>query len=413
MLNIITNRLTMKQKANIILFLLMNTAFINPANLEAQCTNCRGTVSIPGMASSAIGINSKASGLAAFASGYQAIASGRKSTGIGSMIHADGANAMIFGSNAICLGDRSMIIGHGYGRLSQDRLTNNIENSLLVGFNSIYPTLFISKSPSKLRTGKVGIGNVTNPQAKLHIRTDNGEVAGLYIEQPNFRVSDFYLGNKEHGIRCTDDHGMIFLTQNDYIFNEGSIGIGTFYPSYNLDVQGSIFSKQFTLFDKDLYLESIEGWILQADAKGNASWTDPSIFDDDDWVFNGNNIYRIEGSVGIGTNYTYGYKLAVNGAIITEEVTVKISENWPDYVFDSDYTLLSIPELESYIAQNRHLPEIPSAGTILKDGLNVGMMEQLLLKKIEELTLYIIRQDAKIEELETKVDLFIHLEEFK
>ncbi len=55
------------------------------------------------------------------------------------------------------------------------------------------------------------------------------------------------------------------------------------------------------------------------------------------------------GHVGIGTHNTYGYKLAVNGAIITEEVTVKVSENWPDYVFDNEYPLLSLPELEIYI----------------------------------------------------------------
>ncbi len=85
-----------------------------------------------------------------------------------------------------------MIIGHGYGEQNHERLINTIGNSLMIGFNSIYPTLFIDKSPSKFRTGKVGIGNVTKPEAKLHILADHGENAGLFVEQTNFRAIDLY-----------------------------------------------------------------------------------------------------------------------------------------------------------------------------------------------------------------------------
>ena len=427
----------MKRLTSIILILVVNMAFIRPITLQAQCTNCLGAVSNPNQASSAIGIKTKALGQAAFASGYYAIASGDKSSSIGSRIHADGDHAMIFGSNANSLGERSMIIGHGYGESSEDRIFNNVDNSLMIGFNSIYPTLFISRSISKLRTGSVGIGNVTEPQAKLHIRNDQGEIVGLFIEQPNFRITDIFLGTPEHGIRSTDDHGLIFRTNKNYVFNEGFIGVGTYYPNYHLDVQGGIFSKQLTLFDKDLYYDNIEGWILRSDADGRAFWTDPSLMDDGDWTIYGNNVYRLEGRVGIGnsdpvtnlevsnnlssggtagvclsnsnvhrwfigmngdrqsindllignfdnlgesyqgflvikpngdigigTDETYSYKLAVNGAIITEEVTVKVSEDWPDYVFNKEYELLSLQQLESYIEQNGHLPEIPTKENI-------------------------------------------------
>jgi len=386
----------MKRTAIIILIFVVNMTFIRPVTLQAQCTNCRGAISNPERASSAIGIMTKASGMAAFASGYYAIASGEKTSSIGSNIHADGDHSMVLGSNANSLGERSMIIGHGFGEYPEDRLFNNINNSLMIGFNSIYPTLFIGKSHSKYRTGSIGIGNVTDPEAKLHIRNDQGEIVGIFIEQPNFRITEFYLGTKDHGLRSTDDHGLIFRTPKNYVFDDGKVGIKTYYPHYDLDVQGSIFAKQLTLFDKNLYRENIEGWVLRADDQGNAYWTDPAMLNDDDWISSGNNIHRWDGTVGIGTNNTYGYKLAVNGAIITEEVTVKVRQ-----------------QLESYIESNRHLPEIPSAENIRDEGLRLGEMERLLLKKIEELTLYIIQQDYKMEELETRLDVFVLPQEFK
>lgn len=393
----------MKPSITIILFMVVNTLFIMPDSTMAQCTNCRNTQSNPHLSSSAIGRNSVAAGQAAFASGLEAIANGKQSTSIGNMIKADGVQAMIFGNNANSIVDGAMIIGKGFGESAGDRMINNIENSLMIGFNSIYPTLFVSNSPSKYTTGKVGIGNVTNPEARLHVHADHGEHAGLFVEQKNFRLIDFYLGNKEHGIRSMDDCGLVFLSADNFIFKDGRVGIKTLYPSYDLDVQGSIFSKHLTLFDRETYKENIDGWILRSNKYGNAFWSDPSMLNDNDWTISGNNIYRLDGQVGIGTSDTYGYKLAVNGAIITEEVIVKISEDWPDYVFDEAYTLMSIPQLESYIAEHGHLPDIPAADALSTTGLELGKMESLLLKKIEELTLYIIRQEEKIETLENRV----------
>jgi hypothetical protein len=392
----------MKRTITIFLFLLMNTAFIGSGRLQAQCTNCRGAQSNPHYSSSAIGINTIAGGQASFASGFEAIANGQQSTSIGNMIHADGVQAMIFGSNANSFGAGAMVLGKGFGGASGERITNNINNSLMIGFNSIYPTLFISSSPSKLKTGKVGIGNVTDPQAKLHILTEHGEHDGLFIEQVNFRHTNFYLGDKEHGISSMDGCGLVFLSAKNYIFNDGRIGINTLNPSCELDVQGRIFSRKFKLYDSELYKENIEGWVLRSDKYGNAFWTDPSVLADDDWTISGNNIYRLDGYVGIGTSGTYGYKLAVNGAIITEEVTVKISEDWPDYVFDEEYDLMPISQLEYYISEHGHLPDMPAAEALKENGLEVGKMQSLLLKKIEELTLYIIRQDKKIKTMESQ-----------
>jgi hypothetical protein len=120
-------------------------------------------------------------------------------------------------------------------------------------------------------------------------------------------------------------------------------------------------------------------------------------------ILNSNNILQIVGNVGIGTDDTKGYKLAVGGNVVAEEVVVKLKQNWPDYVFHKDYKKTNLSELENYIHDNGHLPNIPDANEISSKGVNVGMVQAKLLEKIEELTLYLIDQNKKIEKLENDV----------
>jgi len=95
-----------------------------------------------------------------------------------------------------------------------------------------------------------------------------------------------------------------------------------------------------------------------------------------------------------------GYKLAVGGKAIAEEVVVKLQANWPDYVFESTYKLPSLLEIDRYIRENKHLPEMPTAQEVQQNGLSIGEMNALLLKKIEELTLYVV--DLKKESMESQ-----------
>ena len=85
------------------------------------------------------------------------------------------------------------------------------------------------------------------------------------------------------------------------------------------------------------------------------------------------------------------YHLAVNGAIIAEEIRVELNNNWPDYVFDTTYQLKSIPELTDFIEKNNHLPGMPSADKINDEGYHLGEIQRKMMEKIEELTLYIIQ----------------------
>ncbi|MGV8814827.1 MAG: fibronectin type III domain-containing protein [Gelidibacter sp.] len=124
-------------------------------------------------------------------------------------------------------------------------------------------------------------------------------------------------------------------------------------------------------------------------------------------------------NVGIGTVDTHGYRLAVAGKMVAEEVNVKLKVNWPDYVFEEDYILPSLKEVEKHILQKGYLLNMPSAQEVAKEGIDIGKMNAKLLRKIEELTLYAIDQEKKIQRLEQEnkridsiADKLMKLEQF-
>ncbi|MEI6434595.1 MAG: hypothetical protein WCP32_07110 [Bacteroidota bacterium] len=107
----------------------------------------------------------------------------------------------------------------------------------------------------------------------------------------------------------------------------------------------------------------------------------------------------INANVGIGTvNPTY--KLAVNGSIRAKEIVV--NTGWSDFVFDEGYNLMSLHKLEKYILNNKHLPDIPDAAEVDKNGVSLGEMDSKLLQKIEELSLYVIELNKKVEKLQSE-----------
>jgi hypothetical protein len=142
----------------------------------------------------------------------------------------------------------------------------------------------------------------------------------------------------------------------------GKVGIGTATPGYKLDVNGSI---------------NATAVLVNGQAVGGGS----------QWVTGGNNVSFSTGNVGIGTT-SPNQKLTVNGTIYGKQVKVDLSVPGPDYVFEKDYLLPSLDNVKSYIDENKHLPESPSAKEMQEKGIDVAEMNMMLLKKVEELTLY-------------------------
>jgi hypothetical protein len=131
--------------------------------------------------------------------------------------------------------------------------------------------------------------------------------------------------------------------------------------------------------------------------KGGADPTEKEYFSIDSY----------EGHVKIGDVNTLvdGYKLFVEQGILTEKVKVAIknSKDWFDHVFDKKYNLMPLNQLEKYIQTNKHLPDIQSTAEVMKDGLDLGKMNGLLLKKVEELTLYTIQLQKEVDALKKEV----------
>ncbi|WP_212003286.1 hypothetical protein [Chitinophaga sp. HK235] len=116
-------------------------------------------------------------------------------------------------------------------------------------------------------------------------------------------------------------------------------------------------------------------------------------------------IYRMiinyNGEFGIGTMPVAGFKMVVDGSLGARRIKVA-QGNWADFVFHDDYKLPSLQDVETFIKNNKHLPDIPSEKEVTEKGLDVGEMNKLLLQKIEEMTLHMIKMEKRIQELESK-----------
>ncbi len=204
------------------------------------------------------------------------------------------------------------------------------------------------------------------------------------------------------------------------ITNDGKVGVGVPAPDSKLNVGGNV--KIFAASEawaEGITIVRSAGWggmriTRNNPASGNfeGNWAigynantgnDYSISTYNagqyDGVFHISNTTR---NVGIGTTIP-DEKLTVNGRIHATEVKVTATVPGPDYVFEESYVLPSLEEVKSYIDENKHLPEVPSAKEMEKNGINLGEMNMLLLKKMEEMTLYLIEQEKRIKVLEEKL----------
>jgi hypothetical protein len=194
-------------------------------------------------------------------------------------------------------------------------------------------------------------------------------------------------------------------TAGSIYYTGGSVGVGTSTPSGVLDVSGSSGVTALKVWSTSpgtqaqLYLN---GPIAQIVADGGGDFYITNALVNRDLVFRaGGSVeymrVKAGGNVGIGTTNPQ-HLLHVAGIIGAQEVIV--SSTGADYVFDPGYSLKPLTEVATYIEQNHHLPDIPSAEDAQAKGVSVGDMQTKLLAKIEELTLHMIRADQRNNRLE-------------
>lgn len=155
-----------------------------------------------------------------------------------------------------------------------------------------------------------------------------------------------------------------------------------------------------SIFLKGIYEETSYSGRIVLEGKGNAK-SDMVFYTSTPIGYRQQEVLRLgaEGNVGIGTVPGSSYKLAVKGRMGCSEVVVESVDQWPDYVFEPDYAMPSLKEVDAFVKRNRHLPGVPSQQTVAERGIEVGNMQAVLLEKVEELTLYTIRQQETIDSL--------------
>lgn len=282
-----------------------------------------------------------------------------------------------------------------------------------VGIGTIYPQeRFEVKGMARF-----GGYNTTDNYVQIgHTGVDNLGAGGAaqIFNVGNGSLDINYNNSKDVTICTGNSSGNVTLGGNNYLANGGhQVGINTLSPEtgFTLDVNGKIKTTSIKMTQG-----AVAGHVLQSDADGNATWTNPLTISanfklNDHWLSNDGDDEGIritnDGNVGIGTtNMPSGYKLYVKQGILTEKIMIAQHGGtlWPDYVFNDEYSLASLKSLDNFIKQNKHLPEIPTSKEIESNGLDIAEMQKLQMKKIEELTLYVIKLSQENDELKRVVN---------
>ncbi|MCX2680622.1 hypothetical protein OOZ15_11775 [Galbibacter sp. EGI 63066] len=210
--------------------------------------------------------------------------------------------------------------------------------------------------------------------------------------------SDGYITGRNDSV----ERKFLIHSNGNSFFNGGNVGIGTDTPSAVLEVNKSINNIWSTKIINGGG-QSL-GLLIKNGYGGSQSTNYPRIMQLEDG--NGNIRMKVQSNGKIGMNTDHipnGYVLAVGGKAIAEEVKVVLQTNWSDFVFEKDYDLPTLEEVEQHIKEKGHLKDVPSAKEVEENGIYLGEMDAKLLQKIEELMLYTIEQQKRIEKLEELV----------
>lgn len=337
--------------------------------------------------------------------------------------------AGIFGKTSVGLSGQAGV--HGEGTLAGSYGIKGTSDFDGIGgyFNSKNKFALVTEN------GNIGFGTLNPNNAFLDINaTESNENTSIMITDQNpiiqFRntganlqlqnkgflqltVSDFKIGTNAENtlgkfIVRTGGLDRIWVTRN------GLTGIGTEAPTSKLEIDATstndlamaINDQAPTIMLRNNGVDKGFVQVVGDDLKIGVNTTN----NNGKFIIRTNGQDRVfvdnGGNMSIGsTQVATGYRLNIDGKVIAEEMRVQNSTAWPDYVFAPEYKLKSLPEIKSYISLHRHLPGIPSAIEIEKEGISLGKMQAMMMEKIEELTLHLIHAKEEIELLKKKIQL--------
>lgn len=272
-----------------------------------------------------------------------------------------------------------------------------VDNGSAIKFGRTnYPMYDSDISLSLMGNKRVGI-HVSNPSHNFHVGTDMH-----FSNDKSIHNLDRLIGYNDLRFQATSSSGVnMFLKSNGYF------GIGTTNPSQRLDVNGA------AVFNGDISIKSGQGrgirfWNSDSYTinMGNASEFKYGPVQDYSIKMNMNNdsnrgwTWGVDGQTPIAAIATNG-NMQIAGTFTANRVTVNVG-SFPDYVFEDGYKLLSLKEVEAYIKQHKHLPNIPAAQEIEQSGMDLAKINVLMMEKIEELTLHVIQLQKEIDQLKQK-----------